>query len=124
MSQGDKESGGSSPGTNHAPSVYEFNRCETPTQTPADALAQQTAMEIWGRIPYGGSVPTVQAYRENHRPLAINGPRGILFNSVPRPTPGTGTPFEARWRLGSPGVSARLGGFAAISLSRFLNLQP
>jgi hypothetical protein len=122
MPQGDEIAGGGSPETVDAAAIYEFNRGETPrTQTPVDAAKQSASMEIWGRSPQGGNVPTVQAYREAMRPLQG---RGVKFDSNVPPTPGTGTPFEARWRLGSPGVFSPASGFAAISITRFLNLQP
>lgn len=122
MPHGDDISGSDSLEVGNAVTVYEFNRVETPrSQTPADAAKQAASMQIWGRTPQGGNTPTVQAYRDAKRPLLG---RGIKFDSRVPPTPGTGTPFEARWRLGSPGVFSPVSGFAAISITRFLNLQP
>lgn len=83
-------------------------------------------MEIWGRTPFQGNglCPMVKAYREALIPLANWGPRGVLFDTATRPTPGTGSPLEARWLLGTPGVFTRQSNFAAISITRFRNLQP
>ena len=78
-------------------------------------------MEIWGRPARGSALPSVKAYR-NALPAAP--PRGVEFCSTVAPTPGTGTPFEARWYLGTSGVVVRGGsGFAAIPLSYIKNTQ-
>lgn len=128
MPQGDDAMGKETPESNSVvfstAATFEFNRREASKQTRADALKQAASMEIWGKTPFGGNTPTVQAYRETQLPLANWGPRGVMFDSAVPPTPGTGSPFEARWRLGTLGVSARPGGFAAISVTRFVNLQP
>jgi len=122
MPHGDDITGSDSLEAGNAVTVYAFNRVETPrSQTPADAVKQATSMQIWGRTPQGGNTPTVQAYRDSKRPLRG---RGIQFDSSVPPTPGTGTPFEARWRLGSPGVFSPASGFAGIRITRILNLQP
>jgi len=102
----------------------EFNRRESPTQTPADAIAQAISMEIWGQPAQGSNLPSVKAYRESHLPLARHGPRGVLFATDIAPTLGTGTPFEARWYGGSAGVLDKPNGFVAIPIISFVNLQP
>jgi hypothetical protein len=98
-----------------------YNRCETSTQTRADAQKQVTSMEVWGAPARGSNIPSVKAYRSAMVPPR---PRGIEFCSPVSPTPGRGTPFEARWYLGTPGVSSRQGStFAAITISYIKNTQ-
>jgi len=104
---------------------FEYNRQETRSQTPADALKQQSSMEIWGQAPRGGGIPCVKAYREAEPTvsLSMRGGRGVLFNTVV-PAYGKGDPYEARWYEGQPGVIQKGNGFVAIPVSHFLNLQP
>lgn len=98
-----------------------FHRRETPTQTRNDAAQQVVSMEAWGAPARGSGIPSVKAYR-NAVPPAPQ--RGIEFCTPIPTTPGTGTPYEARWYLGSPGVVARRGSnFAAIPLSYIKNTQ-
>jgi hypothetical protein len=68
-----------------------FCRCESPTQTKADAQLQQASGEIWGRTPRGGMEPTVQAYPW---PLAAD-TRGIEFTTDTIPHP-NGSPYQIR----------------------------
>lgn len=77
-----------------------FHRLRSPTQGDGLAALQQRTGRICGRTPFGGNLPTVQAYRGSLPPRAA----GIEFRTEVAPTPGTGTPYEARWRAGSPGV--------------------
>jgi hypothetical protein len=99
-----------------------FHRRESPTQTRADAAKQVTSMEVWGRAARGSPTPSVKAYRNALPPAPA---RGIEFCSGVSPTPGTGTPYEARWRMGSPGMVVPPGGiaFAAIPVSYIKNTQ-
>lgn len=68
-----------------------------------DAKLQERSGEIWGRAPNTSTFPQVQAYRNA---LPAN-ERGIEFETTTAPTKGCGTPFEARWYLGTPGVIKR-----------------
>ena len=111
--------------TTHAPVIVGtpsgavFYRVETPTQTRNDADLQVKSMEVWGAPAQGSSIPSVKAYRGT-----LPARRGIEFCSPIAPTPGRGTPFEARWYLGSTNVTARQGSaFAAISVSYIKNTQ-
>jgi hypothetical protein len=126
MPQGEHATGGGSPESRNVvlPALHEFNRVESPTQTSADAVRQQNSMEIWGLPAQGSIFPCVQAWREAKRPLSRFGPRGIMFDTSVAPTRGTGTPFEARWYDGTPGVIRKHGSFVAIAITTFLNLQP
>lgn len=78
-----------------------YHRLESPTQTKADAKNQQASGEIWGRPASTSPIPTVKAYR-GQLPAKS---RGIEFTSPILPTPGTGTPYEARWYPCLPGVN-------------------
>jgi len=76
-------------------------------------------MEVWGAAPRGGIFPSVKAYRN-----ALPPRRGIEFSSPIAPTPGGGTPYEARWNVGTPGVMARGGStFVGIPISYIKNAQ-
>jgi hypothetical protein len=104
-----------------------FHRVETPTQTIADAQLQQSSNEIWGKAAANtaqSNSPCVKAYRAT----LPSGQRGVEFETTVAHTPNSGTPFEARWYLGTTGVLQRadVAGtiFAAIPLSRFVNGQP
>ena len=55
----------------------QFNRRESPTQTPATALQQVLAGEVWGRTPRNGLGPAVQAYIGKLRNC-----RGIDFTTM------------------------------------------
>ena len=114
-------------GVSHAPITVGtpglplYNRCETPTQTRDDAAQQVASMEVWGAAARGSPFPSVKAWRSAHRPPS---PRGIEFCSAIAPTPGKGTPFEARWYQGAPGVADRQNGYyAAISIYYIKNTQ-
>jgi hypothetical protein len=71
---------------------------------------QQQNGEIWGRPARGSSLASVKAYRDA-LPAAQN---GIEFVTTVAPTPGSGTPFEARWYEGTPGVTKNAQGYAVI----------
>jgi hypothetical protein len=77
-----------------------YHRLESPTQTRVDAQVQTTSGELWGRASSTSTLPSVKAYR-NDLP---DGARGIEFETAIAPTPGSGTPHEARWYLGTNGV--------------------
>jgi len=77
-----------------------YHRLESSTQTSADAKQQKASGEIWGRAPSTSVFPIVQAYR-NQIPVGL---RGIEFETSTAPTPGCGTPYEARWYPKTPGV--------------------
>ena len=96
-----------------------YHRLASPTQTQADAIAQQASSEIWGRPARWSNIPCVKAYR-NHLP---SGQRGIEFTTPVAPTPGCGSPFEAYWYAGSPGVRVNGFGFAVIPAKITLNTQ-
>ena len=117
-------------GPGHAPVVVGtpgtplFHRVESPTQDRAVAALQTRSFEMWGRPAQGSSLPSVKAYR-NALPQTR---RGVEFCTGSSPTPGSGTPYEARWYLGSPGVFApaaapRGNAFAAISINYIKNTQ-
>jgi hypothetical protein len=101
-----------------------FYRLESPTQTTADANAQQSSGEIMGKPARGSSIPSVKAYRGK----ITAGVRGIEFDSSVSPAVGSGTPYEAKWYLGfTTGVSSRtISGVqhAAIGWTRFDHKQP
>lgn len=80
-----------------------YHRIESPTQTSADAKQQQASGEIWGRAARTSIFPMVKAYRNGLPPNT----RGIEFETTTPPTPGTGTPLEARWYPNTPGVIVR-----------------
>jgi hypothetical protein len=96
-----------------------YHRLESPTQTSADARAQAASGEIWGRAARGSNIPSVKAYR-NALPAHS---RGIEFVTPVAPTPGSGTPYEARWYLGTTGVRQNSAGFAVISAIVIKNTQ-
>jgi len=122
MPEGDKDAGRYPQENGNAAAIFEFNRRESPTQSAADAILQGHSMEIWGGPARGSSIPSVKAYRESKHALAGN--RGVMFDTMVRPTSGSGTPFEARWYDGTIGVMQRPQGFVAISITGFRNLQP
>ena len=99
-----------------------FHRLESPTQTNVDAATQVASMQIWGAAARGSGLPSVKAYR-NTLPQR----RGIEFSTPVAPTLGRGTPYEARWYIGTAGVlsiAARSGGpYAAIQISYIKNAQ-
>ncbi len=127
MPQGDDTTGNGSSGESDAsvpaPTVYAYNRRESPSQTRADAVRQQNSMEIWGQAARGSGLPSVKAYREATAPLAGNGGRGVLFNTNV-PLAARGDPYQARWYDGDPGVMQKPNGFVAISVTQLLNRQP
>jgi hypothetical protein len=96
-----------------------YHRLESPTQTSADARAQAASGEISGRAARGSNIPSIKAYR-NALPAHS---RGIEFVTPVAPTPGSGTPYEARWYLGTPGVRQNSAGFAVISAIVIKNTQ-
>lgn len=85
------------------PIVGTFFRLETKKQSAIVAAIQESSGEVWGRIPYGGFEPTVQAYVGSLKSSF----RGIEFTTETLPHP-NGSPFEARWYLTqTPGVELR-----------------
>jgi hypothetical protein len=102
-------------GTPNPPLYY---RGETPTQTRTDAQRQVTSMEVWGKPAQGSSIPSVKAYRG-----ALPPRRGIEFCTPVAPTPGRGSPHEARWYNGSAGVAARPNNHVGIVIAYIRNTQ-
>ncbi len=96
-----------------------YHRLESSKQTPADAKAQVASGEIWGLPARWSAIPCVKAYR----PGLPAGQRGIEFTTMVIPTPGAGSPFEARWYQGTPGVRVNALGFAVISATTIKNTQ-
>ena len=94
-----------------------FHRLESPTQTPADAIAQQSSGELWGKGYRDSGVPYVQAYTG---PLP-SGARGIEFV-----TPAQGfkysKPGQVMFVPGQPGVRLE-GGVAKIDITVTKNTQ-
>jgi hypothetical protein len=97
-----------------------YHRKESPTQTPADAMLQVSSMEIWGRPARGSHIPSVKAYRG----ILPSSGRGVEFTTLVSPTPGSGTPFEARWYENTRGVMRKHSDFVAIPASTVINRQP
>jgi hypothetical protein len=106
---------GAKPGPNQLP----YHRLESPTQTSVVAKAQVASGEIWGLPARGSNIPSVKAYRNV---LPANR-RGIEFVTPVAPTPGSGTPYEARWYYASPGVRLNSGEYAAIPATVTKNSQ-
>ena len=103
------------------PGVPVFHRVKSPTQTRTIAAQQVSSMEIWGAPARGSSIPSVKAYRT----ALPDGRRGVEFCSTIAPAVGSGSPYEARWYLGStPGVIPKSGSsYAAIPVSYIKNTQ-
>jgi hypothetical protein len=76
-----------------------FHRIRSRTQS--DAVARQiiASGELWGKTPFGGDSPQVEAYLG---PLPYDKP-GIEFHSAVEPYPNK-HPFHVRWRLEQEGV--------------------
>jgi hypothetical protein len=100
------------------PSPPFYHRVESPTQTRNDAQLQVSSMEVWGKPARGSNIPSVKAYRG-----VLPARRGIEFCTPIAPTSGTGTPYEARWHPGTPGVLARPNGHAGIPITYIKNTQ-
>jgi hypothetical protein len=96
-----------------------FCRLETKNQTSADAVKQQSSMEVWGKSGIWGTLPAVRAYRRSLK----DGERGVEFATPIKPNPG-GTPYEAKWYETTPGAVRMPNGFVAISICCFRNRQP
>lgn len=113
-------------GPTHAPVIIGtagtpiFNRCESPTQTRNDAAQQVASMEVWGAAAQGSPFPSVKAWRNATRPPS---PRGIEFCTTIPTTPGTGTPYEARWYQGSAGVINKTSTHVGIPVYYIKNTQ-
>lgn len=100
-----------------------FHRLESPTQTPADANQQLLSHEIWGRSARGSDIPSVKAYR-GKLPSSVD--RGVEFESDAHPTRGSGTPYEARWYVGTADVIQRARNgedYAVIRWTSFIHNQ-
>lgn len=100
------------------PSATLYHRLETPTQTVADARKQVNSMEVWGTGSRLAGLPSIKAYRN-----ALPATRGIEFSSPILPHKGSGTPYEARWYLGDPGVIPKPNNYVAIAISYIKNMQ-
>lgn len=94
-----------------------YHKIESPTQTPEDAARQADGGELWGRIPFGGGWPKVQAY-VGPLPLAD---RGIEFTTAVEPDPGT-PPGRAHWSGPRSGVAVEQG-YAKIKIVVLENRQ-
>src|SRR3954453_16401886 len=90
-----------------------------PTQTRADAQRQQISGELWRRPAWGSGIASVKAYRN----LLPAGARGIEFVTPVVPSRGRGTPHEARWYIGDPGVAENAQGDAVIPITVSKNTQ-
>jgi hypothetical protein len=77
-----------------------YYRYETPTQTVDDAREQRRSGEIWGRTPYGGCGPVVEAYTG----ALPAGKDGIEFTVTLPPEP-LAPPGWALWR--APPLASR-----------------
>jgi hypothetical protein len=97
-----------------------YHRLESPTQTPAVARQQVQSMEIWGLPARGSPFPSVKAYRNN---LPSQQTRGIEFSSNVAPTKGVGTPYEARWYVGTAGVFQRPNNHVGVPIFYIKNTQ-
>ena len=80
-----------------------YHRLESSTQTPEIAREQERSGEIWGRAARWSNIPSVKAYRH----ALPDAWRGIEFTTPVAPTPGRGSPYEARWYDGTPGVAMK-----------------
>jgi hypothetical protein len=99
-----------------------YHRLESPTQTRVDAQLQTASGELWGRPSNTSTIPAAKAYRN----VLPNPARGIEFETQVVPTKGSGTPYEARWYVGTSGVRhIRAGGmdYAVISITVTKNTQ-
>jgi hypothetical protein len=87
-----------------------FHRVRSSTQT--DEVCRMIIMsgELWGKTPYGGDKPQVQAYR-GRLPVGV---AGIEFMTAIGPFPNN-HPYEVRWRPEQPGVRSE-NGFAKIDI--------
>jgi hypothetical protein len=103
--------------THSARTVYHRLENST-TQTPAIAKIQKSSGEIWGGPP-NSPTSSVKAYRGA---LPANA-RGIEFTTAVAPTAASGTPFEARWYVNTPGVQINRQGFAFIPATVTENTQ-
>lgn len=98
-----------------------YHRNEGPSQSKEVAALQVASGEIWGRAPFGGVGPAVQAYRKG----AIIQDRRVEFET--EIAPGTESPWEVWWYLDfTPGVLKREKDgdeFASIKVNIIANLQ-
>ena len=76
-----------------------YHRLESPTQTVADARAQQAAGEVWGKPSRFSYIAKVRAYSG---PLPA-GAKGVEFETDVEPDAGC-PPGQAFWSAGNPGV--------------------
>jgi hypothetical protein len=76
-----------------------YHRLESPTQTPADAHAQQASGEIWGKPSRFSYVAKLKAYSG---PLPA-GAKGVEFQTDAEPDAGC-PPGQAFWSAGNRGV--------------------
>jgi len=95
-----------------------FHRLESPTQTASDAAGQQNSRMVMGKAASHRGIPSVKAYRGR---LPDNA-RGVEFWTNVAPTTGSGSPLEARWYVGTDGVST-VGEFASIPATTVRNYQ-
>lgn len=101
-----------------------YHRLESSAQTAPIARQQQASGEVWGgpntwARRSGAVLTTIKAYRGPLSP----GQRGIEFITAVAPTADAGTPHEARWLYGTPGVTLNKDGYAVISVVVTKNTQ-
>jgi hypothetical protein len=89
-----------------------FHRLASPTQTRAEAAAQQESGEIWGRTPRTGAWPQVNAYSG---PLP-DGEFGIEFYTNVPPDEGERSPVHHWSGPPQPGGARIDGDFAKIQV--------
>ena len=94
-----------------------FHRIESPTQTAADAIAQERTNEIWGRESRYSDVPRVKAYVGQ----LPRDKRGIEFDTDVSPDGGS-PPGQATWTGPRVGVVVEAG-FAKVSVRWVKNFQ-
>jgi hypothetical protein len=94
-----------------------FHRVRSTTQTDKVCRDIVASNELWGKIPYGGDQPQVQAYRGRLK----SGSSGIEFMTALKPFPNN-HPYEVRWRPEQPGVRLE-NGFAKIDILILKNSQ-
>lgn len=94
-----------------------YHRLESPTQTPEDAVQQESSQELWGKPARGSEVPKVKAYCG---PLPT-GKRGIEFTTNIEPDFGM-PPGFAFWSGPREGVLVK-DGFAILKAIALVNRQ-
>lgn len=94
-----------------------YHRIESPTQTPVDAIAQESSHEVWGRPSRYSDIPAVKAYVG---PLPV-GARGVEFATSVPPDPDC-PPGHAYWSGPRNGVRVQ-NDIARLDVDRLTNGQ-